>query len=76
MFTHSKSPETFNDSNIEVLMDLMLKEQRAQRGDLQTIKRQLHRLINDLKLQSQVDDFYDDKPPEEATQDSNTENRD
>ncbi len=73
MFNKSKSPETLIDSSIRTLIDLMLKEQRAQRADLSTIKRQLHRLINDTKLQTEVDSFYNEKPPEEVTQDSSPE---
>ncbi len=47
--------------------DLILKEQRAQRIDLAVITRQLTRLINDFKLQTQVDDYYEskDSPQEE-----------
>ncbi len=74
MFNKIKSPGTLFNSSIETLVNLLLKEQRAQRGDLSTIKRQLNRLINDSKLQKDVDDYYEDKPPEEVTQDSNPEN--
>ncbi len=76
MFTKNKSPETSFYSNDEVLESLMRKltiiqtEMRAQRQDLSTIKRQLHTLINASKMQKEVDDFYDDKPPEEVAHDS------
>ncbi len=64
----SKSPETF-----EIFinkLDMLLAEQRHQRSDLDTIKRQLHRLINDFKLQSQVDEWFqrEEKPPEETVE--------
>ncbi len=48
------------------LIDMLLTEQRHQRMDLNTIKRQLSRLINDSKLQKQVDEYYEEKPPVEV----------
>ncbi len=51
----SKSPETY-----EKLLNLVLNEQRHQRGDLATIKRQLHSIDNSLQLQKQVDDYFED----------------
>ncbi len=53
----SKSPETY-----EILynkLDMLLAEQRHQRSDLDTIKRQLHRLISDYGIQKQVDTYFD-----------------
>ncbi len=52
----SKSPETFEKLNHKIQM--LLNEQKLQRGDLATIKRQLHTLINSSNLQKQVDDYY------------------
>jgi len=48
-------------------IDLIQKEQRAQRIDLAVILRQLTGLINDNKLQRQVDEFYpnEDIPTDE-----------
>ncbi len=54
----SKSPETY-----EILshkLEMLLTEQKHQRADLATIKRQLHTLINSSELQKQVDDYFDD----------------
>ncbi len=67
MFNYTKSPETFNNSTVKTLVDLMLKEQRHQRADLATIKRQLHTLINDSTMQKQVDDYYEDDKPSPQT---------
>ncbi len=75
MFTHSKSPETCRDENIENRKNLILKlnmiqiEMRHQRADLSTIKRQLHHLNNNFRLQKQVDEYFEEtqeQPPEEA----------
>ncbi len=55
----SKSPETF-----EILvhkLDMILEENRHQRIDLASILRSQSKIINLLKLQKQVDDFFDDK---------------
>ncbi len=38
--------------------DMILKEQQLQRGDLATLTRMMNRLINDINLQKQVDDYY------------------
>ncbi len=62
----SKSPETYEKLN--TLIQMLLTEQRHQRGDLATIKRQLHTIINAGNLQKQVDDYFEDRPeniPEE-----------
>ncbi len=61
MFNKLKSPETSIYSTFETLLNLLLQEQRHQRADLATIKRQLHTLINDIALQTQVDDYMDKK---------------
>ncbi len=49
----------------------MLNEQRAQRIDLANILRILNKLINEEKLQKQVDDYFDEDSehiPEEKTE--------
>ncbi len=48
-------------------LEVILAEQRHQRSDLAWLMRHLDRLINDTKLQTQVDDFYNEDPklPEE-----------
>ncbi len=53
----SKSPETYE--KFLHYTEMILTEQRHQRADMATIKRQLHSLINMLKLQSQVDEYFD-----------------
>ncbi len=55
------------NSNIEFL----LAEQRHQRNDLKMISRKLDQLLNDMKLQRQVTDYYNSEdaakvPPEEV----------
>ncbi len=54
----SKSPETYEKFFNK--LDMLLTEQRHQRSDLATIKRQLHMIINHLNLQKQVDDYFDE----------------
>ncbi len=63
MFRKLKSPETSIYSNILDLdnrLNLILTEQRHQKADLATIKHQLFELINDMKLQKQVDEFFEE----------------
>ena len=77
MFNKIKSPETsiyktFLD--LDNRISLLLTEQRHQRADLATIKRQLHTLISDVGTQKQVDDYYSkDVPLEDMAQDGNTQ---
>ncbi len=66
MFNSIKSSETPDLSELKHLISLLLTEQRHQRADMATIKRQLHTLINSNKLQAQVDQFFEDSPPEEV----------
>ncbi len=64
----SKSPETY-----EILyhkLELLLNEQKHQRSDLATIKRQLHTIINSLKLQKEVDDYFEEDEEKHGTDDS------
>ncbi len=42
-------------------LETILTEQRHQRIDLATIKRMNDKIINLLKLQKQVDDYFEDK---------------
>ncbi len=44
---------------IEFSLDQILTEQRAQRGDLATLNRKINKFINEWKLQTEVDDYYD-----------------
>ncbi len=53
----SKPPETYE--KLIQLVDLGLAEQRHQRQDLATIKRQLHTVINCMNLQKEVDDYFE-----------------
>ncbi len=59
MFTKTKSSETPDLFFIKHLTELVLTEQRHQRADLATIKRQLHQIISDTGLQKQVDSYFD-----------------
>ncbi len=54
----SKSPETYE--KLTHKLDMLLTEQKHQRADLATIKRQLHTIINSANLQKQVDDYFED----------------
>ncbi len=65
----SKSPETYE--KLIQLIDTLLAEQRHQRIDLATIKRQIDKIINLLKLQKQVDDYFEDKEHEAEVDGSN-----
>ncbi len=60
----SKSPETYE--KLYQLIQMLLTEQRHQRQDMATIKRQLHTLISDLALQKQVTDYYETSPQTES----------
>ncbi len=58
MFNKFKSSETPDLYLLKHLIDLLLYEQKCQRADLSTIKRQLHTIITSSKLQTQVDDYF------------------
>ncbi len=59
MFNYNfKSPETF--VKLTNQLEMLLSEQRHQRQDLSTIKRQLHTLINNVNLQTEVDKFFEE----------------
>ncbi len=61
----SKSPETYE--KLIHLTQMILTEQRHQRADMATMKRQLHMVINHMNLQKQVDEYFDeDEKPEES----------
>ncbi len=64
----SKSPETYEKLNLK--LDTILTEQRHQRADLSTIKRQLHTIIIDSGVQKQVDKYFEEEP------DAASDNRD
>ncbi len=49
-------------------MNLILTEQRAQRHDLFVITKMLRGLINDSRLQKQVDEYFDSPPTPPPTQ--------
>ncbi len=53
------------NSNLENLLNLLLKEQRHQRSDLQDIKLMINKLIIDKHLQEQVDTYFEDNPENE-----------
>ncbi len=69
-FKSSEPPDLYFTS-ISKMCNLMLNEQRAQRIDLANILRILNKLINEEKLQKQVDDYFDEDSehiPEEKTE--------
>ncbi len=47
------------------LMQVILKEQRHQRSDLQDIKLMINKLLIDKHLQNQVDTYFEDNPENE-----------
>ncbi len=74
MFRKLKSPKTSIYStflDLDNRISLLLTEQRHQRADLATIKRQLHQLINDSSLQKQVDTYFEDAEQEGVITDKN-----
>ncbi len=58
-FKSSEPPDLYFTS-ISKMCNLMLNEQRAQRIDLANILRILNKLINEEKLQKQVDEYFDE----------------
>ncbi len=58
-----KSPETYK--KLIQSLDLLLTEQRHQRGDLATIKRQLHTIISSGQLQDQAQNYFRQKKIDE-----------
>ncbi len=68
----SSAPPDLYFTSISKMYNLMLNEQRAQRIDLANILRILNRQINDTKLQSTVDQYFEDdqKDIPEVEQDS------
>ncbi len=58
----SKSPETYE--KLIRLTNVILTEQRAQRHDLFVLTKMLRELINDSKLQKQVDEYFDEDESE------------
>ncbi len=71
MFTKTKSSETPDLFFIKHLIEIVLDEQRHQRADLATIKRQLHALISSTDLQKQVDEFFEDSAQDGKGPESN-----
>ncbi len=58
-FKSSEPPDLYFTSMIHNL-DLMLNEQKAQRIDLADIKRMLNAISTDHKLQTQVDNYFEE----------------
>ncbi len=58
-----KSPSDLQ--KISQYIQVLLKEQRAQRSDLAEIKSLLTRLVNNDQLQKQVDSYYETHPDSE-----------
>ncbi len=55
LFSKSKASDL---PKINSNLDFLLAEQRHQRNDLKMISRKLDQLLNDMKLQRQVTDYY------------------
>ncbi len=51
--------------NLMYQFEIIKKEQRHQRSDLQDIKRMLNKLLIDKHLQQQVDTYFEDNPEHE-----------
>ncbi len=66
MFTKTKSSETPDLFFIKHLLEILLTEQKHQRADLSTIKRQLHSIIVDWSLQKQVTEYMETSPQTES----------
>ncbi len=70
MFKLSKSQglmsKTLDDMLATILKnsEIIMTEQINQRIDLTTIKRKLHFLINDLKIQEQISEYFDGESKE------------
>ncbi len=58
-----KSQATFK--KISNQLEMILSEQRHQRSDLKQLQIGMAALLNDVKLQKQVEDFYSTPPVEE-----------
>ncbi len=56
----SSAPPDLYFTSISKMLTLMLNEQRAQRIDLANILRILNSTINQMKLQKQVDEYFED----------------
>ncbi len=59
LFQKSSDPDFFNTTLINKL-DLLLKEQRAQRLDLSVINALLKSFMADIGTQKQVDDYFEE----------------
>ncbi len=64
-----KSPQDFHKIVFNKL-DMVLAEQRHARQDLAVILRGLNLVINDAKLQKQVDEYFDDEDNTKDTPDA------
>ncbi len=54
-------------------LEMLLGEQRHQRADLASIDRLLNRMYNDLNLQKQVDEYFEEN--DETSPQTDTENK-
>ncbi len=62
-FDFSKSSDLQNKLQINKL-DLIMKNVLHATYQLDSLHKKLNRLINDLNLQKQVDDYYEETPPQ------------
>ncbi len=69
IFKSSKGLIKNSSINLDTRMDLVLKEQRHQRSDLQDIKLMINKLLIDKHLQMQVDEYFKENPEDTHTYD-------
>ncbi len=48
--------------DLQKIIQIFLTEQRAQRADLADIRRLIHTLANEIRLQKQVDEYFETSP--------------
>ncbi len=56
-------------------LEILLAEQRAQRSDLSIQLAILQRIINSLNLQKQVDEYFEETPPQTESEKQNDTDR-
>ncbi len=61
IFKSSKGLIKNSSQNLDTRMDLLLREQRHQRSDLQEVLKRLEKLMIDKHLQMQVDEYFEEE---------------
>ncbi len=67
-FKKSSDPDFLNYKHIEHLLNLLLKEQRNQRLDLSVINSLVKSIVVDKGLQTQVDQYFNERDDETSPQ--------